>query len=285
MADSHANTKVECNRSGPTHAELQLIEMRMAIEMVDSMSDELAHGLGMRRLLSRDGLLLAMKQVRFQYFNRLVGFGIEKPGTEQALDRALDWLRANANPCWGLDILNPTVEMTHWLAARGLTDSGVGEARLWRASELAAPPIACEFHVEKIGPKDARVFGSLVQTVFGLPSAAAEWCGDLVRHKHWHCYVVYCGSTPIATGSVRLADSVAVLAMGATLPAYRGRGAQSASIARRINDAIALGAKHIITTTEFPCAGQQMGSSLRNMLKSGFTVSFVRPTYVMGSNH
>jgi len=49
-------------------------------------------------------------------------------------------------------------------------------------------------------------------------------------------YVAYDGPVPGATGSLFAKDGSRWLATGATLPAYRGRGAQSAIIARRVND-------------------------------------------------
>jgi hypothetical protein len=264
----------------PISAELEQLEMMTTMDLFDAMPQDLSLDWGAQRIRTPDGVLMAMKNVPFQFFNRSLGLGIEQPVTEHALDHVVQWLHANAQPPWGLDILEPSGEISQWLADRGLVTTGDGRAKLWRSNSAPVPAAACEFAVKKIGQKDAHAFGSLVQQSFGLPETTARWFGALVGRKHWHCYLVKSGSTPVSAAALRIVDSMAVLSMGATLPMYRGRGAQSALIARRVNDAIALGAKHIVSTVQFPSDVSRRGPSLRNMLKAGFTVSYVRPTYV-----
>ncbi len=96
-------------------------------------------------------------------------------------------------------------------------------------------------------------------------------------------YVAYDGPVPVATGSLFAKDGSRWLAMGATLPAYRGRGAQSAIIARRVNDGIADGLTNVSTATREPIMGKGNGDgefhSYRSMLGLGFTLAYSRIHY------
>ena len=59
------------------------------------------------------------------------------------------------------------------------------------------------------------------------------------------------------------------LGFGATLPEHRGRGLQSATFARRINEAVAMGCDLIHTETAAD-APDQPNPSLHNMFRAGF---------------
>ena len=69
------------------------------------------------------------------------------------------------------------------------------------------------------------------------------------------------------------------LDFAATLPEYRGRGAQAALLARRIVDAAQLGCRWLVVETaeETP---QRGAPSFRNMLRFGFRQAYVRPNFI-----
>jgi ribosomal protein S18 acetylase RimI-like enzyme len=65
-----------------------------------------------------------------------------------------------------------------------------------------------------------------------------------------------------------------------TLPEYRGRGAQSALTARRIEDCARLGGETMVVETA--AATPEKGApSLRNMQRMGFEVAYLRPNYLL----
>jgi GNAT superfamily N-acetyltransferase len=73
-------------------------------------------------------------------------------------------------------------------------------------------------------------------------------------------------------------EGVGWLGFGATLAKYRGRGAQSAILAARIEDARKQGCPTVVTETGELEEGRP-SSSYRNILRAGFREAFVRPNY------
>jgi GNAT superfamily N-acetyltransferase len=79
-------------------------------------------------------------------------------------------------------------------------------------------------------------------------------------------------------GNVFVDGEVAELS-GATEPAFRGRGAQTALIAVRIDAARKAGARWVATEAGHPAPGQD-GTSLNNMLRADLRVLYVRQNWV-----
>jgi hypothetical protein len=63
----------------------------------------------------------------------------------------------------------------------------------------------------------------------------------------------------------------------ATLPAHRGRGAQTALIARRVADAVAAGATLAVAETI------ENGGAFRSYQRCGFALAYLRENWVMKS--
>jgi hypothetical protein len=90
-------------------------------------------------------------------------------------------------------------------------------------------------------------------------------------------YVALLDGEPIACGGLYVHGDVGYLCVSATLPAARGRGAQSALIARRWRDAAVIGCRQVISTTDFggtsqsnmERAGMRTAHSICNWLDSG----------------
>ena len=80
-------------------------------------------------------------------------------------------------------------------------------------------------------------------------------------------YVALLDGEPIACGGLYVHGDVGYLCVSATLPAARGRGAQSALIARRWRDAAVIGCRQVISTTDFG------GTSQSNMERAGMTTA------------
>jgi GNAT superfamily N-acetyltransferase len=71
---------------------------------------------------------------------------------------------------------------------------------------------------------------------------------------------------------------VAWLGMAATLPEARGRGSQSAILARRIERAAELGCSVVATETGARTSDRPSGS-YRNILRAGFEEAYLRPNF------
>ena len=84
---------------------------------------------------------------------------------------------------------------------------------------------------------------------------------------------------PIAGAALYQHEGVADLWGAATIPEYRGRGAQGALMVRRINDAAAVGCRWLVSETVEETA-ENPNPSYHNMLRLGFEIAYLRPNYV-----
>ena len=108
-------------------------------------------------------------------------------------------------------------------------------------------------------------------------------------------YVAYDGEAPAGAGALFVHERPSLgrvaglgpatlparagwLGFGATLPAFRGRGGQSAILAARIEDARQQGCATVETETGELQDGRP-SSSYRNILRAGFREAGVRPNY------
>jgi GNAT superfamily N-acetyltransferase len=167
--------------------------------------------------------------------------------------------------------LDPGVGLDEALLARGFTADYP-----WQKFEREPNPVSAESSL-RIEEADER-FGTVFAQAYGMPALFAEWLGRLPGRSGWHCIAAYDGDEPVATGALFVAGDLGWLTFGATLPSHRGRGAQSALLAARINLAADLGLALVVTETGVPRDGQA-GPSYRNILRAGFRETYVRPNY------
>ena len=84
----------------------------------------------------------------------------------------------------------------------------------------------------------------------------------------------------ISAGAYYLSGDIAWLDFAATKPEYREKGAQSALLARRIDDAAAEGCRLFVVETAEQTPEKE-APSFRNMRRYGFEVAYTRPNYIM----
>jgi GNAT superfamily N-acetyltransferase len=128
--------------------------------------------------------------------------------------------------------------------------------------------------IEQVGPQGGVDFALPVRTAFGMPEAFDAWLRELPGRAGWTCLVGYDGGRAVAAGALYVDGDQGWLGMAGTLPEARGRGAQSAILARRIALAAEQGASTVTTET-----GVGGGPSYRNILRAGFTEAYERPNW------
>jgi GNAT superfamily N-acetyltransferase len=135
-----------------------------------------------------------------------------------------------------------------------------------------------DLHVERVDPDRADDFARVVIGGYGMPDWLHELNTRVVGRPGWSCYVAYDGDAPAGAGALFVHEEVGWLGFGATLPDYRGRGAQSAILAARIEDARKQGCRTVVTETG-ELEQDRPSSSYRNILRAGFREAGVRPNY------
>jgi GNAT superfamily N-acetyltransferase len=135
-----------------------------------------------------------------------------------------------------------------------------------------------DLDVRAVGPDRAGDFARVVGEGYELPEWTHPLAANVVGRPGWSCYVAYDGGQPAGAGALFVHDGVGWLGYAATRPRYRGRGAQSAILAARIEDARQQGCSTVITETGAMEQGRP-SNSYRNIVRAGFREAGVRANY------
>ncbi|WP_297773740.1 GNAT family N-acetyltransferase [uncultured Roseovarius sp.] len=211
--------------------------------------------------------------------NRMLGLGRRQAPQAADVQAAVDLYRAagverfflQPDPSTADDRMAPLCE------AAGLT-----RARAWqkfeRGRDAPVPEIETAFAIRKAGPEDGETFARIVCDAFDLGEAAIPWIARLPAAEDWHGYLAFAGDEPAGTGAFHVSGEAAFTDFGATAPAFRGRGAQTANLAHRVTEALRLGCKRIHTCTGVAVEGDPQ-QSYANILKCGFVETHVREAW------
>jgi len=255
------------------------MEMEYWQDWYDAAPPDVARRYGLGCEIAEGALLLLMPRVDVLMFNRVVGLGLEKPVTEAQVDGILARYRAAGSTRYFIPF-SPAAEPAEareWLLARGLTRYNRW-AKLERGVENV-PDVRTDARVEEIGPPRAAAFGRVLREGFGLEPGLEPWAEALVGRKDWRHYMAFDGPTPIGVASLYVKGEWGSLGFAATLPQARGRGVQSALIARRIADANAAGCRwlSVETAEDKP---DKPAPSFHNVTRLGFTIAYFRDNYL-----
>jgi GNAT superfamily N-acetyltransferase len=206
----------------------------------------------------------AMRRLPIRFFNRAVGLESIEP---------LDEIAAfyGESPWWVYDVngLGPA------LTERGFTD----DYGFMRFSRGTGPREARSgLHVVRVVPDRAGDFAKVVVGGFEMPEWSTPLAANVVGRPGWSCFVAYDGDVPAGAGALFVHERTGWLGFGATLPEFRGRGAQSVILAARIEDARRQSCARVVTETGAREEGRP-SSSYRNIVRAGFREQGVRANF------
>jgi hypothetical protein len=219
-----------------------------------------------------DGALVTrLERMDNGWFNRVIGLGMEKPARRDVVAQMVAGFRATGSKQFSVQVAPGAqpAELSSWLKGLGLEPTS-------RVAKLVRPPgpipaPACQLQVAPVELRDAAAFGKVSCAGWGLPAPLAGWMASLVGRERLRAYLAWDAGEPVAAAILYFGDdNLAWVGGAATLPSHRGRGAQSALIARRIADA-----KDYTLVAET----QEDDASFRNCLKSGFHRAYVRESF------
>ena len=224
--------------------------------------------------------ILLMAKVDVLMFNRAVGIGLREPATEDLVDRIIARYREAGVPRFLVPVSPAAAPATipGWLEARGLRRHNAW-VKLHRDAEPVPQAETAGLHVEEIGPDRGLAFGSIVQSAFSMMDVAAEWIALTVGRRGWRHYLALDGASPVGAAAMYLDGDWGWFGFAATLEQARGRGAQSALIARRVADAYAAGCRWLSIETAEDTPDRD-APSFRNVTRQGFRVAYVRPNWI-----
>lgn len=217
------------------------------------------------------------------FVNRIFGVG---DGESEALTEALAWMHSlGVRPRIDLCPLLPHEMTLRWLAREGFVCYGFQMA-LYRNAASGFPPE--ETFPTGVEVRPAETAAELAFVRAAMPEAFAEtdptwlrWLTDSMDasfgRPDWRTYVARVDGEMAGFGQLHLADGVGSLALAGTLDRFRGRGAQTALIRRRIADAAAAGCDLIATQTGNGTASQ------RNMERLGLRLAYTKAEFFPGA--
>jgi hypothetical protein len=142
-----------------------------------------------------------------------------------------------------------------------------------------APAPATGLRVEQAGRDRAGDFALALHDGNGIPADLPLTLGAATTVDNLHCFVAYADDEPAAVGVVYVEGGLAWLGAGATRPAFRRRGGQSALLAARVAKAVELGAHTLVTETGDRVEGVSH-TSYDNILRAGFREQYARDNWL-----
>lgn len=197
--------------------------------------------------------------------NRVVGLGVDRPVAEAELDEALGAMDDSTFYVGVSPSSDPALDRL--LEARGL-EEGWGWM-LFERAPLPAPAVQTPLALHEVTNDDADEWAAVVTAGYGLPEESATRLAAAPGSGGWTAFLARDGDEPAAAAAVWVDPPAAYFGFAATLPAHRGKGAQGALFAARIERALALGCTTLVTETGELRDGSP-GSSYRNILRLGF---------------
>ncbi|MBX3274275.1 MAG: hypothetical protein KF729_28670 [Sandaracinaceae bacterium] len=156
--------------------------------------------------------------------------------------------------------------------AAALTRAGLERyPRAWVKMARGAGPVVeapTDLTVVRASSAYRAEIAALLGEAFDLPEEGGALLGGLIGRAGWHVYVALDGARVAAAGGLYVEGAAANLAFAATRPEHRGRGAQSALMARRLRLALDLGCTLVTSETGEAAPGDPQ-HSFRNMTRHG----------------
>jgi len=228
------------------------------------------------------GIALSVRNDPSRFWSKVQGFGFDEPVTSELVGEVLDFFRAAGNPVTNFH-LPPEVLPADWAEicqVHGLRQ-GATMVKLVRDGSPVEPAVT-SLRVGPIAVEDRAAWAAVQVEAFGLPDpdgGIGEMLAAINDVPGVTGYAAWDGDKLVATAALYVEGEVGEFVSASTLPAYRGRGAQSALLARRAEDAIAAGCRWLGVETGKPAEGET-NPSLDNVQRAGFKVLYDRPSWV-----
>jgi hypothetical protein len=251
------------------------IEAEAYRDLIDAASGELRAELGLEHHAIEDGTLFVCRAVDHIMFDRVVGLGMRADPSPEALDRIIAAFEKNQIKNWVIQLAPGADALAKLCDARGF----VKHPRTWAIFSRGAEPaqkIETEVTVRELAPADRDAFANVIAKSYHVPLAAAHWAAAAIGRNKWRYFGGFSGNELIACGVLYLDHGAGWFGFGATLEGHRGKKAQQAVLAARIETARREGATILFTETGIPHEGEA-GPSFKNIQRAGFKIAYERP--------
>jgi len=213
-------------------------------------------------------------------FNRVLGLGLDKVVDASEIAALVAEYQKRGVPRFFVQLHPQAAEtgVDKTLEAAGFAHYN-NWIKLYRSVEPAVKAKS-DLEIREITKTEASRFGRIVVESFEWPALLMPWIAASVGRPNWRHYMAYHDDRAVATAAFFQHGEYAWIDFAATLADYRGRGAQSALLARRVQDARQAGCRWLVVETAEQTKHHE-APSYRNMIRYGFAVGYVRPNYLI----
>lgn len=261
------------------HVELEQQEARYFSDYFHAAGTGVVRALGLQHRSFGTACASVASSIDILAFNRVIGIGIGESASPAQIDELIALYRDAGVPRFFVQ-LSPhaqPAQIPDWLLARGF--HAYNNWVKWLRPIAPLPQGETDLRIEQIDGSEAETFARIIIESFEWPQALAPLVAGTVGRSDWLHYLAYDGDQPAACAAQYIRSNFGSLAFAATLPDFRGRGAQSALIARRFRDAATAGCRWMVTETAQQTL-QRRVASYRNMQRHGFRIAYLRPSFL-----
>jgi hypothetical protein len=251
-----------------------------ASEFVRAAPASLAQSLGIAQQDRAGATLVMSAKVDVLAFNRVIGLGAHRPAEEGDVDATLATYREAQVPRFFVQVA-PGAQpeaLADWLTARGFVRYNRW-MKLVRDAREESQPAKTSLRVVDVTPSTVDAFSRVVARSYGMPDALRPWLAGMIGRDGWRHYLALLGDMPVGAGSLHIVGDRAWTGFAGTVPDMRGRGAQSALIVRRLEDARRAGCRWLVCETAED-APDKPAPSLHNQLRFGYRVLYARDNWI-----
>ncbi len=258
----------------------ELIERAALLDLHKAAAPELRRLLGLD-LATIDGTLVSIGAglpSTAVVINRAIGLGTDMPpGPRTVVEIAMRYQEAGVDRYFvhGVASGAPAEQPCRFGPA------GLDKARGWqkfRRNGAPVPQVETDLEIIEIGPDRGAEFARIVCGAFDLGEIAEPWLAQLPGRPGWHVFMSLADGEPAGVGALFVCHGLGWTDWGATAPAFRCRGSQSAILAARIRRAYEVGCAEI-----FNCTGEAVPGdpqhSYGNITKLGFEPDVLRTNF------
>ncbi|WP_062293479.1 GNAT family N-acetyltransferase [Demequina phytophila] len=260
----------------------EVVEARSMWGTVAMSPRETRRALGIRAARIGSGIALATAHdPTGGHWNKALAHGLTEPVDDALIAELVAFYRASGAPAAAIQIA-PALLPEDWedIAARHGLAGGSTVVKMLRHRRTPVAPAATELDLRGVDARGAHEWAATFLTGFGMPTQPdlVDMIASTVG-RDFYAYGAWDGEALVGAACVFIGGDAAQLAGASTLPAARGRGAQSALLSERITAATDAGCVWIAGETGAEKDGEH-NPSLHNMLRAGFVPMYERRNWV-----
>lgn len=208
--------------------------------------------------------------------NRAIGFGFDHGLDAREFAEIRAFFRDSGKSRWFLECSPAaSIDRTALVEAGGVVGGSIIKLVAHLDDLVELPTRGLEIVEAAAG--DAATYMTIVGPQLGVPELVRPGIVSTMGHAGWRFYFALEGDRPIAGAAMFLSGGGAWFGLAGTLPEYRRRGAQTALLSRRVEDARAAACRWISAETSPETLGPN--PSLANMKRIGMRELYHRPWY------